>query len=938
LRQTLLRGLASATSLFVVLVGLPVGLLTLVGDPLPHQVPTWTELHMAISSGNVPNFTIERVLALVLWCLWAYIFFCAVREAGVAVRAYRSGRPAIWHRPTMGALVGPAISAILVLSARSAPAFAAPMPAAVTATVPAPNRSTTVSGHVLSVIVAPGDTLESIARRSLGNPARWPQIFAANAGRPQPDGRTLSDPHWIYPGWHLVLPSSAATDTAQQTHLVVPGDTLWEIAQKDLGNPARWPQIFAANEGRPQLDGRTLSDPHWIYPGEVLAIPNTSNGAANPPPVPPAPSTHTPPSPAAAPVTAPKAGVTAPKTAKVSSPPPTVRHDDMPVHHGSALPAMPTNVATGPAKASAVPEALGPTPAHHVPKSHSGDVVFAGLVGVSALGLFAARRARKKRARSSDEAGPTPNLAERLANLGPEGPRMEAAMANLAHVAHGLTSLRLLGAELVEDVAEFTLGAPVPPLPEGAKPGRSARLWRVSAIPTRAPLRPCAWPALVAVGESTTGPILVDLEAAGSISLTGDPAMASGLAQEVSTQLATAAHCEAVEVWLVGARLSCPTPRARAVQLDDQALAELRRRAQSTEEWLQSQGYESTCVARLAGEALPTTVVVLGDEPDDATATVLAEVSSPGRSGVTILCVGDSFGARWHWRIEATTTFAPLECAGRPLGTPAPPAPLTESTAVVPQPLGPAPFDLAASVEVRVLGPEPAVEGAASAPMTPGAQHLILFLALHGGTVPRPQWAAAIGAQSSYGIDAVVASAAHALRGPDGDRVINEPDGSLRLVDVTTDWARFRAMVGAGEAARALELVTGRPFSAYDLAQLDVELPWVEEEDVADTIVNEIVATASRLSDIRFAAGDTDGALDAAVAGLVADPLAEGLVRLAMRAAAAQGRLDLVGSLLEDLECLLPDGISPAPETRRLAHQLMGDEQPHRRPVLVPFR
>lgn len=49
-------------------------------------------------------------------------------------------------------------------------------------------------------------------------------------------------------------------------HTVVKGDNLWKIAEKTLGNGARYPEIFEAN--RPML-----SDPDKIYPGQMLRIP-----------------------------------------------------------------------------------------------------------------------------------------------------------------------------------------------------------------------------------------------------------------------------------------------------------------------------------------------------------------------------------------------------------------------------------------------------------------------------------------------------------------------------------------------------------------------------------------------------------------------------------------------------------------------------------------
>jgi cell wall-associated NlpC family hydrolase len=55
-------------------------------------------------------------------------------------------------------------------------------------------------------------------------------------------------------------PSKDAT-----THTVVPGDTLWHIAQL-YRVPGGWPALFRANLA-------TVAVAHWIFPGQVLVIP-----------------------------------------------------------------------------------------------------------------------------------------------------------------------------------------------------------------------------------------------------------------------------------------------------------------------------------------------------------------------------------------------------------------------------------------------------------------------------------------------------------------------------------------------------------------------------------------------------------------------------------------------------------------------------------------
>lgn len=46
------------------------------------------------------------------------------------------------------------------------------------------------------------------------------------------------------------------------TYTVQPGDTLWEISQRFLGNPWYWPKVWSFN---PEIE-----NPHWIYPGNLV--------------------------------------------------------------------------------------------------------------------------------------------------------------------------------------------------------------------------------------------------------------------------------------------------------------------------------------------------------------------------------------------------------------------------------------------------------------------------------------------------------------------------------------------------------------------------------------------------------------------------------------------------------------------------------------------
>jgi hypothetical protein len=78
---------------------------------------------------------------------------------------------------------------------------------------------------------------------------------AEESTRPPTNLKKVGD-HWT--PWD---PPEAGPDD----YIIVKGDTLWDLAEKWLGDPYLWPQIWDEN--------RYILDSHWIYPGDPLVVP-----------------------------------------------------------------------------------------------------------------------------------------------------------------------------------------------------------------------------------------------------------------------------------------------------------------------------------------------------------------------------------------------------------------------------------------------------------------------------------------------------------------------------------------------------------------------------------------------------------------------------------------------------------------------------------------
>ncbi len=85
-----------------------------------------------------------------------------------------------------------------------------------------------------------------------------PCLAASGSVAPPPQPLHLVGDHWT--------PYDPPADFPEgsQVHIIVKGDTLWDLARTYLGDPYLWPQLWERNP--------YIRDSHWIYPGDPVVI------------------------------------------------------------------------------------------------------------------------------------------------------------------------------------------------------------------------------------------------------------------------------------------------------------------------------------------------------------------------------------------------------------------------------------------------------------------------------------------------------------------------------------------------------------------------------------------------------------------------------------------------------------------------------------------
>ncbi|WP_432506998.1 LysM peptidoglycan-binding domain-containing protein [Kineococcus arenarius] len=589
-RLELLRGAGAALVLLAVLGGVPLGLVHLVGNPLPATPPTSAWLDAELTASAVVD-----VLAAALWLLWGHFAGCV----GVELAAWARGGTAARARlgGTNQVLAQRLVAAVLLLASGAVgvpQGTAAPFLAAVSSS----------TGPVAAGTAATAAAHGAEAGAARGAPA-GPGVAQAPAVR-APRGAAAEA------GWASTAP--APTGPGGVVGLVVQPpngrhhDCLWDIAERTLGDPLRYREIFELNKDRVQPDGSRLVDADLIRPGWVLLLPADAVGAGAPVPVAPAP-------------------------APAPEPVPTV-------------PAAPAGSAVG----TGAPEA----PDVAARAALSGGLLLAGvLVALSG----------RVRGRSGEEVVEHVRLAADV----PRARFLDAALRSLAadRAADGLPLPDVVAAHLSAGELVLHLGArpdgpaAVPPAPWTVLAGGAWRVARAD-LPGDLPAGEASaapYPALVDVAGSGEHEVLVDLESApGLVAVGGRPDAARDVVTSMAVELATNSWSDGVDVHLVGFgdELSALAPGNLTAHV---ALDPLLDRLEERHGTPARPGdLLAGRLARDAGRPRPTVVAVSG-RPAPEQVQRLSRLTTGGRTPVAVFCVGDVPEASWRFCVDDEGTL-----------------------------------------------------------------------------------------------------------------------------------------------------------------------------------------------------------------------------------------------------------------------------------------
>lgn len=502
---------------------------------------------------------------------------------------------------------------------------------------PEPPLDTTTEASAHTVTVHPGDTLSGIAEDELGSASDYPQLFAANQGRAEPDGAHLTDPDLIRPGWKLTIPDTgSAADPSEGHH-----------------------QSTGRHEGHDHHGQDQQADPGTTGHSDHGADEST-------PAHPTAPNTTASPDPA---TTAPEPTSTArPQQSAPSSP---ATH--APAHHGQA----------------GAPHAQEPNTDDADGRSTIYTAAAAtSLAAAALLAVVGTRRALQQRRRRPRRRIPLPRPATPTADLekhlrvasDPVGLDLaDQALRTLAAncAASGRPLPPLAAVRVTARGLELHLSAPTPPIAPFTEQDDQPDLWwcpaRGAALLSADEVRDITapYPALVSVGTTAEQePVLVNLESVGLLRLAGSAEDVRAVMLGLAVELASSGLADDATIMLAG--LGGELVDAFPIRIEhheriEEALQDLRAHDAAQRAALAAADLDGLEEARLAaegGDAWVPKILISAPAPVGDDADALADLlSSRPRTAACVISAA-------HEDLDLTGAWTLPAAAGAPVSLP----------------------------------------------------------------------------------------------------------------------------------------------------------------------------------------------------------------------------------------------------------------------------
>ncbi|WP_326754189.1 hypothetical protein OIE73_22615 [Streptomyces hirsutus] len=646
-------------ALLVLVVGVPAALAMVAGWPLPStfEPMKWLKAEVSVE-------TFQNILIFFVWLAWAQFTACVLVE----MKAALSGVGVPGRVPGAGPsqLLARQLVAALLLVGAAAASFT-------------PGLSQW------------GQGIEGNQQPTAATAQQTPGLFAQQQEQAAGTAAALAEQ-----ASHAAAQAEAGGGTARQDdtkfYRIQPPegrhhDSLWEIAERHLGDGRRYKEIFALNKDRTQPDGSKLSEASLIRPGWIMEMPGDARGG------------DLVEMPDAAPEVSPEAqqqihdyartGDHAQWGGGAGAQSGGDAHVSLPEQRPAPAPANPAP-APAPAPSAGQEHATPAAEAGHsfgLPEALlAAPLLAAGLLGAlghrrrqvlwqSAFGAVGGRRGMEPPTPEGDAQDVQDAL---LVGADPEGVRLldrslRGLAASLAAESRALPVV--YAAWLSAGDLHLQLAQPAGKPPAPWRLGQDQTFWMLAEddagqyedVDTAAP-----YPGLVSLGTMDDSRLLLNLESVpGIVSLSGSEADRAAVFASVAAELATNGWSDRMTITLVGfGEDLTPLAPNRLRHLDDiEALletmeAETRQRRGA----LGAAGHDSVLTGR-TGPAQHTRwapqLVLLAAEPSAEDAVKLAELAADAsRLGIGYLVgtgSGDLPGAAWEMEITGEgKLLAPL--------------------------------------------------------------------------------------------------------------------------------------------------------------------------------------------------------------------------------------------------------------------------------------